>query len=115
MPRSISDIDRRIAGRIREFRKAAGLSMADLAGPLGVSVQQVQKVETGSNRISAGQLQRIAEVIGCPVARLHDEPGDLPVRLPTVREAQEALQAAALMLADAQARASEAVALAEAA
>ncbi|MBN6820679.1 helix-turn-helix transcriptional regulator [Methylobacterium organophilum] len=115
MPRSISDIDRRIAGRIREFRKAAGLSQSQLGAAIGVTFQQCQKYELGSNKITAGRLQLVAEALGVQPADFFTEVEPVAPRLPTVREAQEALQAAALMLADAQARASEAVALAEAA
>jgi transcriptional regulator with XRE-family HTH domain len=54
------DIDVRIGGRIRYLRKSAGLSQIRLAEKIGVSFQQLQKYESGNNRVSAGQLFQIA-------------------------------------------------------
>jgi transcriptional regulator with XRE-family HTH domain len=44
------------------------LSQKDLANGLGVSFQQVQKYETGMNRIGAGRLQQIAYILQVPVS-----------------------------------------------
>jgi transcriptional regulator with XRE-family HTH domain len=46
------------------------LSQTTLADQLGVTFQQVQKYENGTNRIGAGRLMRIAHVLGVPVATL---------------------------------------------
>lgn len=114
MPSSISDIDRRIAGRIREFRKAAGLSMADLAGPLGVSHQQVQKYETYQDRVTVGQLQIIAEKVGVSPGRFFDDVTERPLTAAQAWEAQRVAARVALE-AEERERASDALALAEAA
>lgn len=59
--------DADIAKRLRALRLQRGWSQADLGNVLGVSFQQVQKYERGSNRIAAGRLARIAETFDVPV------------------------------------------------
>jgi transcriptional regulator with XRE-family HTH domain len=56
--------DRQIAMRVRARRHQLGLSQEKLADGLGVTFQQVQKYENGTNRIGAGRLQRIAQLLG---------------------------------------------------
>ena len=48
------------------------MSQSDLAGRLGVSFQQVQKYEKGTNRVGAGRLPQIAEIFGVPIGALFD-------------------------------------------
>ena len=68
MPRHKRDPrDVEIAKRVRTLRLQRGMSQTELGGVLDVTFQQVQKYETGSNRISAGRLQQIAEALGVPV------------------------------------------------
>ena len=64
--RSISEIeiDRHIGQRVRERRIVLGLSQTVLAEGLGISFQQLQKYETGFNRIGAGRLYGCAELLG---------------------------------------------------
>jgi transcriptional regulator with XRE-family HTH domain len=62
-------IDRAIGQRVREARRAARLSQQRLGDTLGVSFQQVQKYESGYNRVSAHTLLVIAEVLQQPVTR----------------------------------------------
>ena len=57
------DTDREIGLNIRRLRRAAGLSQAELANSLGLSYQQVQKYETGANRISVSRLMQIADAL----------------------------------------------------
>lgn len=52
--------DRAIGGRLRERRKELGLTQGDLGEAIGVSYQQIQKIEVGTNRLSALQLWRLA-------------------------------------------------------
>lgn len=56
-------IDVFVGARIALRRAAMGLSQTVLAQRLGVSFQQVQKYETGANRISASRLHRLATVL----------------------------------------------------
>jgi transcriptional regulator with XRE-family HTH domain len=65
--RDTADIDALIGDRIRSRRLQAKVSQEQLGLALGVSFQQVQKYEKGSNRVSAGRLLKIAEVLGCSV------------------------------------------------
>src|SRR3989442_14709441 len=68
MPRRSRDPrDVEIAKRVRTLRLQRGISQTQLGSSLDVTFQQVQKYETGSNRISAGRLQQIAEVLDVPV------------------------------------------------
>jgi transcriptional regulator with XRE-family HTH domain len=68
MPRRKRDPrDVEIAKRVRTLRLQRGMSQTELGSVLDVTFQQVQKYETGSNRISAGRLQQIAEVLEVPV------------------------------------------------
>ncbi len=60
--------DRHVGARIRERRTMLGLSQQQLARMIGVTYQQAHKYERGLNRISAGRLFEIAQVLGVPVA-----------------------------------------------
>lgn len=61
-------VDRHVGGRVRLRRTLAGMSQEQLGEQLGVTFQQVQKYEKGSNRISASRLWQIAEILDVPVA-----------------------------------------------
>jgi transcriptional regulator with XRE-family HTH domain len=60
--------DRHVGARIRERRVMMGLSQQQLARMIGVTYQQAHKYERGLNRISAGRLFEIAQVLGVPVS-----------------------------------------------
>ncbi len=60
--------DRHAGTRIRERRVMMGLSQQQLARMIGVTYQQAHKYERGLNRISAGRLFEIAQVLGVPVS-----------------------------------------------
>ncbi|MCJ2087057.1 helix-turn-helix domain-containing protein [Methylobacterium sp. E-005] len=66
-PKSTTDIDRTIGGRVATLRVARGMSQTALGEAIGVSFQQVQKYEKGRNRIGAGRLQTIADLLKVPV------------------------------------------------
>lgn len=73
------DIDVYVGSRISLRRSALGLSQTALARHLGISFQQVQKYETGANRISASRLHRVAVILGTSVESffpLRDGPRD---------------------------------------
>jgi transcriptional regulator with XRE-family HTH domain len=65
--KSASATDRLVGGQMRARRLALGMSQTELAEAIGVSFQQVQKYEKGTNRISASRLQQIAEALQVPV------------------------------------------------
>jgi transcriptional regulator with XRE-family HTH domain len=59
--------DIEIGRKIRALRLERGLSQSGLADGIDLTFQQVQKYEKGTNRVSAGRLQRIAEMLNVPV------------------------------------------------
>lgn len=56
--------DLQVGERLAALRKARGLSQGELGQKLGITFQQVQKYERGTNRISAGRLYEIAVILG---------------------------------------------------
>lgn len=67
-PRSADPVDMYVGGRIRERRQYLSMSQETLGGLLGVTFQQVQKYERGANRVGAGRLWKIADVLQVSVA-----------------------------------------------
>jgi transcriptional regulator with XRE-family HTH domain len=61
-------IDGHVGARIRMRRKGMGISQERLAGRLGLTFQQVQKYEQGTNRVSASKLYEIARTLQAPIA-----------------------------------------------
>jgi transcriptional regulator with XRE-family HTH domain len=59
--------DIEIGRKIRALRLERGLSQSGLADGIDLTFQQVQKYEKGVNRVSAGRLQRIADMLNTPV------------------------------------------------
>jgi transcriptional regulator with XRE-family HTH domain len=57
-------IDVFVGSRVRMRRLMVGLSQEKLADGLGITFQQVQKYEKGTNRIGASRLQAIADILG---------------------------------------------------
>jgi transcriptional regulator with XRE-family HTH domain len=60
-------IDVHVGNRIRMRRQIIGMSQEKLGELLGITFQQVQKYEKGSNRISASRLYYAAKTLGVPV------------------------------------------------
>jgi transcriptional regulator with XRE-family HTH domain len=69
-PKSPDAYDAIVGHNIRITRQAKGMSQTELGQELGVSFQQVQKYETGTNRVGVGRLIRIAEALDVPVTAL---------------------------------------------
>ncbi|WP_131193733.1 helix-turn-helix domain-containing protein [Lichenihabitans psoromatis] len=69
-PKDMTAIDRHAAKLVKDARLAKGLSQKALALRLGVSFQQVQKYEKGTNRMSVGRFVQIADVLGLRLADL---------------------------------------------
>lgn len=67
-PKRATEVDHTVGNRIALLRSASGMSQTMLAHALGISFQQVQKYETGKNRIGAGRLRAIADRLGVPVS-----------------------------------------------
>ncbi|MCM1295093.1 MAG: helix-turn-helix domain-containing protein [Muribaculaceae bacterium] len=69
-----TDYDLHIGRLIQLIRLRFGMSQKDLAAKTGVTFQQIQKYETGSNRISVSRLKSIADAFKMPVSVLLTEP-----------------------------------------
>ena len=67
-------IDIHVGGRIRLRRNMLGLSQEKLGESLGITFQQIQKYEKGTNRVGASRLQAIASILEVPVAFFFEEP-----------------------------------------
>ena len=66
------DIDRHVGARVRERRIMLGLTQQQLADLIGVTYQQAHKYERGINRISAGRLYEVSQVLSVPVSYFFD-------------------------------------------
>jgi transcriptional regulator with XRE-family HTH domain len=60
-------VDRHVGARLRLLRLQRGLSQSEVAGRVGLTFQQLQKYEKGSNRVSASKLFELAAVLNVPV------------------------------------------------
>ncbi|MCC5979918.1 MAG: helix-turn-helix transcriptional regulator [Salinarimonas sp.] len=65
--RAPTDIDRFVGQRVRLARKMARLSQQKLGEVAGVTYQQVQKYENGTDRIGAGRLYQVALATDQPI------------------------------------------------
>lgn len=61
-------IDTYVGSRVRLRRKVLGLSQEKLGDRLGITFQQIQKYEKGTNRVGASRLQAMATVLEVPVS-----------------------------------------------
>lgn len=61
-------VDVHVGKRIRHRRWTVGTTQSQLADAVGIKFQQVQKYETGANRVSASRLWDMAAALGVPVS-----------------------------------------------
>ncbi|HEU4988026.1 MAG TPA: helix-turn-helix transcriptional regulator [Rhizobiaceae bacterium] len=61
-------IDVHVGGRIRLRRNMLGMSQEKLGEALGITFQQIQKYEKGTNRVGASRLQAISSILNTPVS-----------------------------------------------
>ena len=61
-------IDKHVGSRVRMRRMMLSMSQEKLGDALGLTFQQVQKYEKGTNRVGASRLQQIAQIVQVPVA-----------------------------------------------
>lgn len=61
-------IDKHVGSRVRMRRVLIGMSQEKLGEALGLTFQQVQKYEKGTNRIGASRLQQISSILAVPVS-----------------------------------------------
>ena len=72
-------VDVFVGARVKTFRTVNGLSQTALAERIGITFQQLQKYETGANRVSCSRLVQIAEALGEPVYNFFPGTSTLPV------------------------------------
>ena len=95
MREALNVIDKHVGNRVRMRRLMLDMSQTALADGLGISFQQVQKYEKGTNRISASRLQQIADVLEVPVPFFFEE---LPAQ--TTAQEREATSVSPTMVND---------------
>ncbi len=70
-------IDKHVGSRVRMRRMMLAMSQEKLGDALGLTFQQVQKYEKGTNRIGASRLQQISNILQVPVAFFFEGAPDL--------------------------------------
>lgn len=91
-------VDVHVGKRIRHRRWMIGITQQQLADSVGIKFQQIQKYETGMNRVSASRLWGIADALDVPVSFFFEglEEGEVAARDDSVvadREAMELVRA----------------------
>jgi transcriptional regulator with XRE-family HTH domain len=71
-------IDIHVGSRVRLRRNMLGMSQEKLGESLGITFQQIQKYEKGTNRVGASRLQAIATILGVPVSFFFEDAPDMP-------------------------------------
>ena len=71
-----TSIDAYVGRQIRRLRKEQGISQDTLGQHLGVTFQQIQKYEKGTNRVGSGRLHQIADYFGVEVGLFFPERAD---------------------------------------
>jgi transcriptional regulator with XRE-family HTH domain len=66
--KSPNPVDKHVGSRVRMRRMMLAMSQGNLGDALGLTFQQVQKYEKGTNRIGASRLQQISHILQVPVA-----------------------------------------------
>ena len=66
-------VDVHVGGRVRLRRMVLGMSQDALGKALGLTFQQVQKYEKGANRIGAGRLMQLSELLEVPIQFFYDD------------------------------------------
>lgn len=62
-----------IGRKMKEFRKRKGISQEGLAELVGLSFQQIQKYEAGTNRLNTDKLQDVANALSVPVSAFFED------------------------------------------
>ena len=71
-------IDKHVGSRVRMRRMMLAMSQEKLGDALGLTFQQVQKYEKGTNRITAGRLKRIANILDVPILYFFEDAVEEP-------------------------------------
>ncbi len=83
------EIDAHVGRRVRLRRTLLGMSQTALGEAVGITFQQIQKYERGTNRIGSGRLYQFTDVLDVPVSYFFDSmPEEVADRPPSVSDAQ---------------------------
>src|ERR1700739_68908 len=66
-------VDKYVGSRVRMRRIMLGMSQEKLGEALGLTFQQIQKYEKGTNRVGASRIQQISEILQVPVSFLFED------------------------------------------
>ena len=80
-------VDRHVGSRVRMRRMMLAMSQEKLGDALGLTFQQVQKYEKGTNRIGASRLQEISEILQVPVSFFFEGAPNPHVQAGTMKDA----------------------------
>ena len=69
----LHNVDMHVGARMRQRRTLLGMNQAKLGAAVGLTFQQIQKYEFGSNRISASRLFEFAKILDVPVSYFFNE------------------------------------------
>ncbi len=75
-------IDGHVGSRVRTQRMLLGLNQTQLGDALGLTFQQVQKYEKGSNRVGASRLYQLSKILDVPVSYFYEDMPDELVKPP---------------------------------
>jgi transcriptional regulator with XRE-family HTH domain len=76
--KTLDPIDQHVGSRVRMRRMMLDMSQTTLGEALGITFQQVQKYEKGTNRVSASRLQHISHILQVPVPFFFEGAPHLP-------------------------------------
>ena len=96
--RVTNHLDTEIGQRLRQARLVENLTQDGLAQKLGISFQQVQKYENGTNRVSSSRLWTVSRVLGLPITYFYDNLDDAHIP-EAVNESEERLPDSAIRVA----------------
>ncbi|MBO6813925.1 MAG: helix-turn-helix transcriptional regulator [Rhizobiaceae bacterium] len=89
-PKKPNPIDVHVGSRVRLRRTMIGLSQEKLGDSLGITFQQVQKYEKGTNRIGASRLQQISAILQTPISFFFEgAPGSPKEAVPGLSEGED--------------------------
>jgi transcriptional regulator with XRE-family HTH domain len=85
-PRATTAVDTHVGQKIRARRIFLGMSQPEVANAIGITFQQIQKYESGSNRVGASRLQQISDVLGVSPFYFFEGAPTLGKKTPAPRE-----------------------------
>ncbi|AGT08364.1 helix-turn-helix domain-containing protein [Paracoccus aminophilus] len=87
-----SPIDAALGGELRTRRREKKLTQRDVARHLGISFQQIQKYESGANRLPASMLYMISRILDIPIDELYPKIVEKVPTDPTLPKAHELME-----------------------